>query len=464
MSSKYYWIFVIVVLLITRFYGFNWGSGYAFNPDENNMATSISQMSFSNLNPHFFAYGQFPLYLGFITQKLINIPNTFINSIYTLRIWSAVFSCLAVLILYLIYSNKFFFLLLIFTPGLIQIAHFGTTESLLLLVFVSVLYLSITHRYFFAAVICGIGIATKISALIFIIPAVLSLAKDKQFIKLFLFLVIILAVFCFLSPYNLINFSDFISAFKYETAVANGSLPVFYTRQFIGTFPYLFQFTHIFPYIAGLPMFVFSIFSLYRPKIYKTKLIMIFSCLIYFLYFGQVFTKWTRFMSPLFFVFPLLSTLYLNRQKPIIKYLLTIICLIPGLIFFSQYFKPDIRITASDWMNQNLPVNSKILSESGNVVNLPFGGKFSVDNFDFYNQSLLSVDNYNYILIPSRRVFKNNFAPKYYQKLFSGQLGFTQIIQFSPLPNLFLNDENAEETWTVFDRPTIRIFQRTSEI
>lgn len=460
MSSKFYWILVIAALIITRFYGFNWGNGYAFHPDENNMATSISQISFTNFNPHFFAYGQFPLYLTFFTQKLINIPNTFINSIYTLRLWSAVFSCLSVFVLYLIFSNKLFFLLLIFTPGLIQTAHFGTTESLLLLVFISTLYLSKTKHYFLASVICGIGIATKISSIIFIIPAILSITKNKQFIKLFLFLIITLAVSCLLSPYNLVNFSDFISTLKYETAVANGTLSVFYTYQFIGTFPYLFQFTHIFPYIAGLPMFLLALLGVYKLKINKSNLIIIFSCLIYFLYFGQVFAKWTRFMSPLFFIFPLLATLFLNRQKPIIKYLFTTICLIPGIIFFSQYMHPDIRVEASDWMNKNLPVNSKILSESGNVVNLPLDGKLTVDNYDFYTQSSPPVDKYDYILVPSRRLFKNNFAPEYYQKLFSGSLGFSQIKQFSPVSNLFLNDENAEETWTVFDRPTIRLFSR----
>jgi len=460
MSSKLYWIIVIVTLIITRFYGFNWGNSYAFHPDENNMATSISQLSSTNFNPHFFAYGQFPLYLSFFTQKIVNIPNTFTNSIYTLRFWSAVFSCLSVFILYKLFSNKLFFLLLIFTPGLIQMAHFGTTESLLFLIFVSTLYLSKTKHFFLASIICGIGIATKISAVIFLIPIIFSLVHSKEIIKLFLYLIVTFTVFCLLSPYNLINFSEFLSTFKYEAAVADGSIAVFYTRQFIGTIPYLFQFTHIFPYVTGLPMFILALFSLYKIKINKSNLIIIFSCLIYFLYFGQVFAKWTRFMSPLFFIFPFLTALFINRQKPIIKYLLTIICLIPGMIFFSQYTRPDIRVEASDWMNNNLPVNSSIFSESGNVVNLPLDGKFTVNNYDFYTQSSPPVDKYDYILVPSRRLFKNNFAPEYYQKLFSSSLGFIQIKQFSPVPNLLLNDENAEETWTVFDRPTIRLFSR----
>lgn len=72
----------------------------------------------------------------------------------------------------------------------------------------------------------------------------------------------------------------------------------------------------------------------------------------------------------------------------------------------------------------------------------------------------------DYILIPSRRVFKNQnnpsfpYSQKYYQSLFNNKLGFNQIKQFSSNNSLFLNSENAEETWSVFDNPTIRIFKK----
>ena len=71
-----------------------------------------------------------------------------------------------------------------------------------------------------------------------------------------------------------------------------------------------------------------------------------------------------------------------------------------------------------------------------------------------------------YIFIPSRRVFKNQnnssfpISQKYYQSLFSGDLGFSQIKIFSKSNSLFLNSENAEETFSVFDNPTIRIFKK----
>jgi len=271
----------------------------------------------------------------------------------------------------------------------------------------------------------------------------------------------------------------------YETSVANGSLPVFYTRQFEGTIPYLFQFTHIFPYVSGLPVFVLAIFSLaFILKSYfinhKSKpisLVFFFSCLIYFLYFGQLFTKWTRFVSPLFFVFPLLASVAILKIKTIpLRVVSLLICLVPGLLFFSTYLKPDIRLTASQWIVGNIPAGSTVLSEGGNVINLPVGpNNLNVINFDFYqldadpslpNQLESDIARSDYILVPSRRIFANQnnsaypVSRSYYQRLFSGQLGFKLIKTFTQKNYFIINPENAEETYTVFDSPTLRLYQK----
>ncbi len=500
-------IVLFLLTLFTRFFGFNWGNGFFFHPDENNMATAITQLSWQNLNPHFFAYGQFPLYLGYFSLKTLGLANTFFNSVYILRFWSAVFSCFSILFFYHICRSKIFTLLLVFTPGLIQLAHFGTTESLLIFVFAVNLYLSQLiirspkPKYFFlASVVTGIGLATKISAIIFITPVLLATLfnKDKNKLHLLLFTIYCL-LFTFLffiifSPYNLIAHADFLSSLHYETQVATGKLPVFYTNQFLHTSPYFFQLTKIFPYIAGLPMFIFSSISFclilksyfIDRKSFNNLTIVLLSCLVYFLYFGQVYTKWTRFMSPIFFIFPFLTTVLLekinniNKKNIFITYLnkfIIVLSIIPGIMFMKIYFQPDVRLIASRWMVQAIPANSKILSEAGNVINLPITDlpaatdhQLQVTNFDFYNldtntnlQPKLTdqIGQSDYIIIPSRRIFKNqnnsNFpvSQQYYQQLFSGQLGFSQIKQFS-----VFNDENAEETWSVFDHPVVRIFQR----
>jgi len=177
-------------------------------------------------------------------------------------------------------------------------------------------------------------------------------------------------------------------------------------------------------------------------------------------------------MSPVFFVFPLLTAVLvdklnnINKKNIYITYLnkfILISSIVPGILFMKIYFQPDIRVTASNWMVQNLPPGSSILSEAGNVVNFPvIDHQFQVVNFDFYNHDstalATAITNSDYIIIPSRRVFKN-YNLNYYQSLFSGNLGFSEIKKFS-----VFNDENAEETWSVFDHPVIRIYQKVNNL
>ncbi|HPJ16742.1 MAG TPA: hypothetical protein PK639_00750 [Candidatus Woesebacteria bacterium] len=453
--KKVFLISLFLVALTTRFIKIDWGDGFYFHPDENNLATALSSITPTNFNPHFYAYGQFPIYLGYFTLKLFSLANTFANSIIVLRIYSAIFSILALFVFYKIFPNIIFLILLIFSPGLIQLAHFGTTESLLILCFALIIYFSQKQQYFWLAIVSGIAVSTKLSALLLLTPIL--------FIKPRLIFFLIFPLSYFLSsPYNLLRFSEFFSSMKYELSVANGSLPVFYTRQFVGTLPYLFPIQKIFPYAVGLPTLIISLFSFSSFKKYYRLLV---PCLLYFLYFGQTFIKWFRFMSPIFFVFPFLASLFISKQNKYLQVFLVLISIIPGVLFINTYLQKDIRVQASNWIEKNIPPKSKIFSEAGNVINLPFSPNYQTVNFDFYqpySQPMLYslVSDSDYLLIPSRRVFKNNFDNDYYQKLFNGKLGFKEIKKFVPNNWWLLNPENAEETFSVFDQPTVRIYQQ----
>jgi hypothetical protein len=90
-----------------------------------------------------------------------------------------------------------------------------------------------------------------------------------------------------------------------------------------------------------------------------------------------------------------------------------------------------------------------------------------------------ALDQSDYFILQSRRVFANHqrqasLFPKtaaFYQKLFAGTLGFKQIKEFTSYPgidfygyNLQIPDEGAEETWSVFDHPVIRVFQKNAKL
>lgn len=81
----------------------------------------------------------------------------------------------------------------------------------------------------------------------------------------------------------------------------------------------------------------------------------------------------------------------------------------------------------------------------------------------------------NSLSVPSEKkcaYLKHNFSTpySYYDDLFSGKLGFTQIAEFTSYPRISIGgktiiefpDEDAEESFTVFDHPVIRIYKRNS--
>jgi len=111
-------IFIVLSSIFTRFYKLNWGNDYYFHPDEGNMASALSRLQINNLDPKFYAYGQFPLYLGFFTLKIFNISNSFSNSIFILRFYAALFSILSIGLLYFLSQNDFSFKFLSWQPFL----------------------------------------------------------------------------------------------------------------------------------------------------------------------------------------------------------------------------------------------------------------------------------------------------------------------------------------------------------
>ncbi|MGI5840988.1 MAG: glycosyltransferase family 39 protein [Patescibacteria group bacterium] len=505
---------LLLLALLTRFYKLDWGDGYFFHPDEMNMAVAITRFSTHNLDPHFYAYGQFPLYLTYFSIKTFNFisnasftsPVSLESAVFGLRIWSALFSLASLLLLYrlsrLLFPDKvsprIFVLLLIFTPGLIQLSHFGTTESFLFFVFCFNLLIAVKIFEKFkltslvlAAFISGIAVGTKISAIIMFGPVLLSLllttVKTKKIayyiLRNLIFFLVVLLTFSLSSPYNLVNFNDYKSALSYETAVALGHMKVFYTNQFLDTKPYLFQLQKVFPYTQGIFIFLLSApgLVLLIKKMNHKWLLILLPSFVYFLYNGQLYVKWTRFMSPLFFLPPLLATYFFShlRSKTLIVSLIAI-SIIPGVFFWTSRFETDVRLKASDWFIDNIPANTKILSESGNVINIPLASvPYDVNNFDFYvlennplQLELLSKELRlsEYIIVPSRRVFKNQqgdrfpTSRKYYEALFSGDLGFVEIKKFERNNSFLLNSEDAEETWSVFDNPTIRVFKKFNHL
>ncbi|MEK7633412.1 MAG: hypothetical protein AAB437_01045 [Patescibacteria group bacterium] len=519
------WLLVISLLIYSRFVNLGWGLPYPMHPDERNMAIAVQNLncSISNIkyqisnlkecfNPHFFAYGQLPLYLGYLLIGILkgfkNFGNLVINfeeAMMSLRVISTLASVINTIIIIKIinlitkknsyFLSFIFFLLIMFSPYAIQFAHFGTTESFLMLFYSLIIYYCLLftqkeiHNSKFiilSSLISGLVVATKVSSIIFIavpIIAILSSLRSwdryKNLIKFGLLTTIFIILF---SPHNLINFHDFVSSIRYESDVALGKILVFYTRQFVNTVPILFQLTKVFPYALGWPVWILGGLGILGLGWKDRKINLLrFAFLVYFIPSAFLFAKWSRFMAPVLPLMTVFAIVFLLRIRviKIIKIIIIILAILPGVAYLSVYQNSDVRFQASEWIYKNIPENAYILSETANVVDIPITSQkskvksqnYQVISFDFYDldespelQSELKehLEKADYIFVPSRRIFANHPKKKYpmlnqyYNDLFNGKLGFIKVAEFSA----GLNDEQAEETWTVFDHPVIRIYKK----
>lgn len=518
LNSKTFLIIILIIGAFLRFYKLDWGEGLFTHPDEYHIATSVSQLSFpTQIHPHFFSYGTVVIYLIYFTQTFLDTLTSHFNTFIIGRFYSALFSTLTIIIVYNI-SSLFFdkkwalvgAFLTALTPGLIQQAHFATPESILTFFLFSCLFFLLRFMrngkvsdIFLSSISLGFSLGVKIIGLLF--TPLLALGIFLKFFKKPKKLLLILAlsflytlmVFYLVAPFVFLDYPAWRGSTEYEGNLALGKLPVFYTRQFIDTYPFLFQAEKILPYALGPVVEVMGILGVMLLAISLIKkpssqiFLLLSSFLVLFVSNSLLFAKWTRFIALTFPFFPIFSVYFLQQigQKSkkgsqILTATLLFLTSLWSLAFFSIYLNHDVRIEASRWLEENTSPGVSFMVEGGNMVDLPLSGNYKKLSLDFYNmetgplvrQKIIdALETSDYFLIQSRRVFKNHqripyLYPKtahFYDALFNGQLGFEEIKEFHSFPslsffgsNIEFPDERAEETWSVFDHPVIRIFQK----
>ncbi|MBI4080430.1 MAG: glycosyltransferase family 39 protein [Candidatus Levybacteria bacterium] len=531
-----------------RLYNLNWGAPFYFHPDERNIASSVSQLRFpDNMHPHFFAYGSLPIYTIFFTGYLYNLFTgcitthvctvSFEQAILISRIYSSIFSILLIPLLFFLgqklHSRNAGIIAALLTTtsvGLIQYAHFGTFE--LWLTFFSVclflLCLKVLHdktykAVFFVSVLCGLLIATKISSLtlvplLFITYFFAFFQKTTHtatvlrngiriILACFIGFIVCVLIYVVTNPYVFIDTQAFLGSIKYESDVALGILPVFYTGEFYGSIPGVFQMLRVYPFLISplftmffIPSFLYVVIQTVRRK--DTSWLLLVGFFV-FLFLSQafLFVKWTRYVVPtLPFVYLILAVALsdsiahkksaLEKRSKNIFYgvfaILTIIC----FLFLMPYFitalvKEDTRLIAKQYATLAIPHDALILSEVYDLGITPFNDTFThIDLFNFYDLDQYSPDynletlkialaEHTYIILPSQRIMKTRLQntkqfPKgnaFYEALFEGKLGFQKIYETS-CDNLckiaYMGDPvfSYEQTVNVFDHPTVYIFKK----
>lgn len=422
----------------------------------------------------------------------------------------------------------------------IQQSHFFTTDTFLNLFVFASFYFSL--KYFFqkkfiypilAGVFLGLALASKITA-IFILPLNISLLIlhfvwpiRKQFAKnsiLKNFRKILLLIIIFITPaYIALRLASpymFETASFWQVTINNKFIDNLIELRTVSNmdtwYPPAIQWINRSSFfglknliifgvgiisstlsILGIVIVIKKIISLFKQVKLQKKLL-VFTLIIFWLnsfliYYSQQFVQSMRYyllIYPFLAIFAAIActTLLKNTLKKLkIKIILILSIAIWPLMFISVYIKDHPRVQASEWIYQNIPNGSIILTEHWDdilPVNLNSFQKqyqnhqlsvFNPDDdtkFEEIDENLKTAD---YYILSSNRAWgsiirvpeKYPQMSKFYQDLLAGRSQYQLVAKFSSYPSLKylgidlnLDDSWAEEAFSVYDHPEVLIFQK----
>lgn len=301
--------------LAFRLYGVEWDGGFLFHPDERQVYVLVDDLAWPALvdwsklltpkspwNPGFFAYGSLPLYLLRVLASLAGFFEPNLGRLHSIHLvgrpLSAAFDAGTVLLTFHMgrrikgrWEGLLAALLVTLTVLHIQLSHFYAVDTVLTFFVMLTLVMGarLVDRPTFgrgaaAGIACGMALATKISAAPLVVP--LTVAWGLVAIRgagrvrrgaawrhraapwlrgtagLLVTGLVALASFLLWQPYALIDVVNFVVDVIQEGYMARGVADIPYTRQFIGTLPYLYPLTQLVVWSMGVPLGVAGLLGL----------------------------------------------------------------------------------------------------------------------------------------------------------------------------------------------------------
>jgi YYY domain-containing protein len=300
---------------------------------------------------------------------------------------------------------------------------------------------------------------------------------------------------------------------------ASGEADIPPNHQWTGATPYVWQLKQMFLWAMGPPLalaswagFLLAAILLVRnPGRHYLQVLPAVWVGLNFLYWGVQFGKPMRYLLPIYPELALLAGWLLvvvwgwarsgewptwARWRPSDRLLragaTALVVAVVGwsafyaVAFASIYTRATTRVAASDWIFANVPAGAAVGFEHwDDGLPLRVGGKdsaiykgvefpmYAEDNPDKRNLVVQRLDQADYIFISSNRLYgsipklpmRYPMTTRYYQALFAGELGFDNVIEFTSRPSLFgieLNDDDAEEIFTVYEHPKVTIFKKSA--
>lgn len=530
---------LILAALLLRLQGIQWDGGAHMHPDERMLIMVAQRIDIpTNINPDFYNYGSFPLYLLRLTAQLLSATTdtpltTYDGLLYVGRVLSTladIASLLGVMAisLFIFKSRAKSFLAgclwaIAFFP--IQNSHFFVVDVFLTALTTWWVYTTLlfVHKpalkpLWANGILLGLMIATKFTAIIFIpiLFAVIFIFTRRWPLKhTFLYYFIPMSsafIASFIAmPFMYLEAGKFLKDIREQLAMNSNAYKFPYTLQYVGTLPYVYFLKNIALWGLGPIIFILSLVGswvLYHKdtRTFHSKAFL--TCaLIYGLFFviiGRSAVKFMRYLLPLYPFFIILAAeglSFLLKQKNGIKLvglgLVITACIWTGM-FLSIYTTPNTRHQAADWILNNIPPGSTLAVEHwddrvpGHAEDTYTFLELTLydrpDDAKKWAKQINTLRQSDYIIVASNRLyapltrledckkFKKGCYPltsAYYKNLFAEKeivpgLRFKKVAEFTSYPRitlgnttlLTLRDDDADESFTVYDHPKIMIFKK----
>lgn len=312
------------------------------HPDERHMVMVTQTLSLHDLNPHSFAYGSVPYYLGFFVSRGLGVVWPYLQSydgIFLVgRVICVLMGVIGVFLAYLLAmalrDDPLTAVIAAFLLGFnffhIQLSRFFTSDVILTTSAELAVWLCLSiakggkHRLvLLAGAVVGVALATKIAAVYLVVPLALALfiGQRNWFYRFGSFIsALVVAGVCFAicSPYAILDWHEFLRQNLEQIHMVRGDWRPPYTVQYVDTPPFLYPLKQIAFFTSELTtlLAVLMGFGLAADEIYHKRgalhALLLGYALIFFVLTAGLTVKFPRYLLPLYPVGAVYAGMFLS--------------------------------------------------------------------------------------------------------------------------------------------------------
>jgi uncharacterized membrane protein len=316
--------------------------------------------------------------------------------------------------------------------------------------------------------------------------------------------------FALTSPFVLLDYGNFYqSVVEEQGRMVSGVADFPFTRQYRHTISYVYFIEQQIRWGLGWPLgllafgsFAWVLVQAVRGKLAAGEWIILVWLIPYFGITGLFLAKFMRYMSP---VTPLVIIFGVGMLVALRRFSRSLATGLAGLVLFGAiiwatmfvngvYATEHTWVTASRWIYNNAPEGACIavehweegvprdwawlepgMSPGYHGYAQPQLPMYDPDTEQKYQVIRDTLRNCDYLVIASNRMLRTlprlseryPMSTKYYESLFAGQLGYELAAQFETPPRLgplVFDDQEADESFTVYDHPRAYVFKKGREL